>query len=71
MTCLHCPAPGPIKRPIKMGCTELCGDVDTKQRHMPRQIRIEFCANLSVSLSVSVSASVSVSGSVNAPSHIS
>ena len=54
-----------------MGCTELCGDVNIKQRHMPRQIRIEFCANLSVSLSVSVTVSGSIWGRVNTLLHIS
>ena len=49
----------------KMGCTELCRDVDTAQRQTLTQIPIEFCANLSVSISVSVSVSVSVSGIEN------
>ena len=32
MVCSHCPTPRLINRPIKMGCTELCGGVHTVQR---------------------------------------
>ena len=54
MLCSHCPTP----RPIKMGCTELCGGVHTAQRQIPSQIPIVFCVNLSIYVSVSVSSSV-------------
>ena len=61
----HCLTPRPIQKPIKMGCTELCGDIHTAQRQTSTEIPIGFCANLSVSVSVSVSASML--GSVNTP----
>ena len=39
-------------------CVEWCGGVHTAQRKTPTQIRIGFCANLSVPVSVSMSGSV-------------
>ena len=37
-----------------MDCTELRGSVYTTREHVPKQIQIGFCVNLSASASVSV-----------------
>ena len=56
----HCPTLRPIRTPIKMICTKLCGSVLTAHRQMPTQIPIGFCSDTDTD-------KMRVSYNVNAP----